>query len=94
MNKKAKLNDLKERANKRKNNPIYRKFPNNADVKLANEYAKLLEKFQNADNPVPFGGSCFPRLVHHANGRGYGKRFHDTPRHTLWRNIYGNVTRA
>ena len=42
----SKINDLKNRADKRKNNPDYRHIPNNFDIAAANEHAKLLEQEQ------------------------------------------------
>ena len=44
--KKSKLDSLKEKASKRKNNIYYRHIPDNVDIAVANENAKLLEKEQ------------------------------------------------
>ena len=43
---KSQADNLKEKANKRKNNPKYRHIPNNSDILTANEHVKLLETEQ------------------------------------------------
>ena len=43
INNKGKLNDLKEKAAKRKTDANYRQIPNKYDIKTANENAKMLE---------------------------------------------------
>ena len=46
ISKKSKLDDLKERATKRKSDLKYRHTPNDVDVSVVNAHAKLVEEEQ------------------------------------------------